>query len=234
MLECFPDWIKTILFPVRFSLQMKTGRLLTTKGIIDNQTPDEKLMEEFGQNGDMRAFEVLLARYRSQVYGFIVKSIPDRDSADDLYQEVFLRVIRASGQYQRSATFRTWLFTIIRNILTDHYRRVKVRSCVNSMSSDANISETNRPEDQFEDSQQDPFRETAQKEIREAIESAVRCLPEEQKQIFLLREEAGLDFEAAARTAGCSVNTAKSRMRYALLKLRENLIRAGVQKAEVL
>src|SRR5215468_2891832 len=79
------------------------------------------------QRGDVRAFEVLLARHRKPVYNFILRFVGSREQAEDLLQETFLRVIKGADSYQREAKFTTWLYTIARNQCVDLSRRMKLR-----------------------------------------------------------------------------------------------------------
>lgn len=184
-------------------------------------------MERYSQKADVKAFEILLRRFRTELFGFLVRSCGDHALAEDLYQETFIRVIKAASTYSSSARFRTWIFTIARNLLTDHYRRQSVRRIVMP------LNRSTDPDD--EENADYPDRDVAPADARVAsieIAGALRDilaeLPAEQREMFLLREEAGLDFKEAARVTGCSENTAKSRMRYALLKMRDEFTRRGL------
>src|SRR5579883_1130080 len=94
------------------------------EGVQDDS--DEGLMERY-RDGEVRAFEVLLVRHRRSVYNFILRSVADAAHAEDLLQETFLRVIKGSAEYERKARFKTWLFTIARNLCVDASRRGKHR-----------------------------------------------------------------------------------------------------------
>ncbi|MCD4654471.1 sigma-70 family RNA polymerase sigma factor [bacterium] len=182
-------------------------------------------MLRYSRNGDIAAFEVLLKRYQNQLFGFLIQSCRSRDRAEDLYQETFFRVVRSAGNYKTSASFRTWLFTIARNLLIDEHRKTLTRP--------QETRTKNHDTNEFIDSTivsetPDAERIMRSREIRETIQSALASLPEQQREMFLLRENAGLDFKEAARITACSVNTAKSRMRYALLRIREKLEQSGL------
>src|SRR5258708_30537622 len=91
-----------------------------------NETADEDLMVMY-QKGEVRAFEVLLSRHRKPVYNFILRFVGDRETAEDLLQEAFMRVIKGAEAYKRQAKFTTWLYTIARNLCVDQTRRRKHR-----------------------------------------------------------------------------------------------------------
>src|SRR3954466_11835091 len=91
-----------------------------------NDTADEDLMVMY-QKGEVRAFEVLLSRHRKPVFNFILRFVGDRETAEDLLQEAFMRVIKGAEAYQRQAKFTTWLYTIARNLCVDASRRGKHR-----------------------------------------------------------------------------------------------------------
>ena len=90
-----------------------------------NRMSDEELMIEYGKKGDAKAFEELLNRYRSQVFGYFVSACRHRETAEDLFQETFFRIIRSARSYKPKSSFRTWVFTIARNILIDWSRKSK-------------------------------------------------------------------------------------------------------------
>ena len=175
------------------------------------------------RDGDARAFEVLLTRHRKQIYNFVLRLVMDKAHAEDLLQETFLRVVRGRETYERQAKFTTWLYTIARNLCVDASRRQKHRR---ADSLDAPINE--------EEGSATLLDRTADKGVRvdqsvighqlgERIQAAVATLAAEQREVFLLREVHDLAFKEIAEIVGCPENTVKSRMRYALEKLREAL-----------
>jgi len=182
---------------------------------------DESLMLRY-RDGDVRAFELLVTRHRKPVFNFILRFVRDTTQAEDVTQETFLRLIKGADAYQRQAKFTTWLYTIARNLCVDAARRGKHRKAA---SLDAPIDDDTGaslldlvPDGGPAVDRQAPGRELALR-LRQAIES----LPDEQREIFLLREMADLQFNEIAAVVGCPENTVKSRMRYALEKLREAL-----------
>jgi RNA polymerase sigma-70 factor (ECF subfamily) len=182
---------------------------------------DESLMLLY-REGDMRAFEVLVERHRKPVYNFILRFVRNTTQAEDLLQDTFLRVVKSADSYERQAKFTTWLYTIARNLCVDASRRGRHRQ-VDSL--DALIgSDNGRTRIEFvPDLGAGVERRAIGSELRAQIQNAIEMLPEEQREIFLLREVADLQFNEIAAVIGCPENTVKSRMRYALEKLREEL-----------
>jgi RNA polymerase sigma-70 factor (ECF subfamily) len=180
---------------------------------------DERLMLRF-QAGDVRAFEALVRRHRSPVFSFLVRLTGDRGRAEDLCQEVFLRVVKAAARWEERATFRSWLFTLARNLSVDEARRAAFRRAepldAASGAPDAAAASPG------------PERGAASALLRPKLEAALAALPHEQREVFLLREHAGLRFAEIAEVTGTPENTVKSRMRYALEGLREKLAALGV------
>ena len=183
----------------------------------------EQLMSAY-VDGDLSAFEALFARHRRSLFHWILSRVESRAVAEDLFQEAFLRVVRRRSEYRASGAFQAWLFTIARNVLMDHYRRTGRRS-EGHTSRDAEAGTEGRPESIPDASPEvDPARRGQALELGERIEAALRLLPEEQRDVFLLREVGGLDFKGIAEVVGCALPTAKSRMRYALAALRSRLV----------
>jgi RNA polymerase sigma-70 factor (ECF subfamily) len=158
------------------------------------------------QAGDARAYERLVRDYGDRIYRFVRRMVGDR-LADDLTQEVFVRVHRSIATYEPGGSFESWLFTIANNLCVDALRRRR--------------DERGRP-DLLEPAVRvaDPLEE---RELHSALLRAVAELPEEQRQVFLLREEAGLPFKEIARLTECPINTALGRMHYAMEHLRNSL-----------
>ena len=190
-------------------------------GVSDDT--DEALMERY-RAGDVRAFEVLLTRHRRPVYNFLLRSVLDPAQAEDLLQETFLRVIKGSEDYERQAKFTTWLYTIARNLCVDASRRAKHRR---AQSLDVPIGDDDAGGrtllDVTPDSRATVDRAVIGKQLGERIQTAVDALVEEQREVFLMREVLDLSFKEIAEVVGCPENTVKSRMRYALEKLRDAL-----------
>jgi RNA polymerase sigma-70 factor, ECF subfamily len=181
---------------------------------------DERLMLRF-QDGDARAFEALVRRHRTPVHSFLVRLTRDRARAEDLCQEVFLRVVKGAGDWQPRARFATWVYTLARNLAVDESRRQAFRR-----ADPLDDPGHGRPEAASEAPSPDRVADGAL--LRPKLEAALSALPDEQREVFLLREYAGLRFAEIAEVTGTPENTVKSRMRYALEALREKLLALGV------
>lgn len=183
---------------------------------------DESLMLRY-RDGDVRAFELLVTRHRKPVFNFILRFVRDTAAAEDVTQETFLRLVKGADAYERQAKFTTWLYTIARNLCVDAARRGKHRKAA---SLDAPIGDEDGSAsllDLVPDGGAAVDRQAQSKELRLRLQQAIESLPDEQREIFLLREVADLQFNEIASVIGCPENTVKSRMRYALEKLREAL-----------
>jgi RNA polymerase sigma-70 factor, ECF subfamily len=183
---------------------------------------DESLMLRY-RDGDVRAFELLVTRHRKPLFNFILRFVRDTAAAEDVTQETFLRLVKGADAYERQAKFTTWLYTIARNLCVDAARRGKHRKAA---SLDAPIGDEDGSAsllDLVPDGGAAVDRQAQSKELRLRLQQAIEALPDEQREIFLLREVADLQFNEIANVIGCPENTVKSRMRYALEKLREAL-----------
>lgn len=181
----------------------------------------ESLMLRF-RSGDVRAFEILLQRHRQSIYEFVLRSVGTYNTAqaEDLTQETFLRVVKQAGSYEPRSKFTTWLFTLARNLCIDASRRRKHRK---AQSLDAPDEEGHSLLDRTSDGGMPVDRQAVSTELRARLERAIEELPEDQREVFLMRESADLSFKEIADVIGISENTVKSRMRYALEKLRASL-----------
>jgi RNA polymerase sigma-70 factor (ECF subfamily) len=184
---------------------------------------DENLMLRF-RDGDSRAFEQLLLRHRRPVYAFVLRFIGSHNSAlaEDLTQEAFLRVVKNARSYEHQARFTTWLYTMARNLCVDALRRGKHRR---AQSLDAPSDHQDGPSllERTADCSAPPDRRAINHELGQRLKQAVDALPDDQREVFLMREVADLQFKEIAAIVGIPENTVKSRMRYALEKLREAL-----------
>jgi len=183
---------------------------------------DESLMLRY-RDGDVRAFELLVTRHRKALFNFILRFVRDTAAAEDVTQETFLRLVKGADAYERQAKFTTWLYTIARNLCVDAARRGKHRKAA---SLDAPLGDEDGSAsllDLVPDGAAGVDRQAQSRELAVRLRQAIEALPDEQREIFLLREVADLQFNEIANVIGCPENTVKSRMRYALEKLREAL-----------
>src|SRR5215813_13901317 len=142
------------------------------------------------QKGDVRAFEVLLARHRKPVYNFILRFVASREQAEDLLQETFLRVIKGSNSYQREAKFTTWLYTIARNQCVDLSRRMKLRRATSLDAPAAGHGDDAEGAPLLEvmaDGGAQVERSAMGSELQVRIKAAIDSLSQEQREVFLMR-----------------------------------------------
>lgn len=190
---------------------------------IAPETTDEVLLERYVK-GDVRAFETLLARHRGAVYSFLLRSVRDAAAAEDLFQETFLRVVQRADQFNGQSRFTTWLYTIARNLTVDHARRMQHRRHASLDAPRGSASDDARPLGESIAGNALPAdRLAVEAEVRSTFQVALEALPDEQREVFLLRQVEGLAFADIAAIVGIPENTAKSRMRYALERLQQAL-----------
>lgn len=169
---------------------------------------DAALMFRY-RDGDTQAFELLYRRHNDALYRYLLRLSLNRATAEDLYQEVWSRIIKSRDRYRPTAKFTTYLYRIAHNCFIDFVRRNK-RYASDMQVDDADLVDTrDLPEDQAE-----------RQRFRQRLFSALGQLPAEQRDVFLLHEEAGLNLDEIAVTTGVNRETAKSRLRYANKKLR--------------
>jgi len=177
---------------------------------------DAQLMLAYA-SGEMRAFETLYSRHRAALYRYLVRQARDGEIANDLFQEVWSRVIATRARYEPRAKFRTFLFTLAYNCFIDHCRRVKARPGGLGID-DADAADL-LPAD--EDGR--PEAVLQRDECSRRYRAALATLPPEQRDVYLLHEESELSLEEIARVTGVGAETAKSRLRYAVGKLKAAL-----------
>jgi RNA polymerase sigma-70 factor (ECF subfamily) len=173
-------------------------------------TTDEQLYADY-LDGDAAAFERLYTRYREPVYGFLRRSGLAPSDVEDLYQDIWLGIARAGNGF-RGGNFRAWLYQVARNRLTDRFRRHQLRP-VAEPDQVAELADADPPLE----------RRVAAADCLERLRTALTGLPGDQRDAFLLREEAGLGLADIAAVVGAGIETVKSRLRYALRKLRAEL-----------
>jgi RNA polymerase sigma-70 factor, ECF subfamily len=184
-------------------------------------SPDDgELMLRYAR-GDLQAFAQLYARHRGPLYRYLARQVRDAEAASDLFQEVWSRVIAHRAQYEPRAQFRTFLFRIAHNCFIDHQRRAAVRP--RRAPSAADDDGESGPESVPAPECETPEAQAQESEFLHRYRAALESLPAEQRDAFLLYEQSGLRLEEVAAITGVGVETAKSRLRYALAKLRAAL-----------
>lgn len=181
---------------------------------------DGALMERY-RDGEEACFAVLLRRHQGPVFRFFLRHVGDVETAEDLTQEAFIRVVHNRASFRTGARFTTWVYTIARNLAVDEMRKRRYRR---HRSLDEPLGgRDGDPGRTLGDLVGDPKERTeaqaADLELRAVLETAIGRLPEEQREVFTLREMGGLSFQEIAEVVGCNENTVKSRMRYALERL---------------
>jgi len=181
---------------------------------------DEGLMLAY-QAGDAAAFEVLYGRWRRRLFRYLTQQCGQQGGCDELFQDIWLRVVNARQHYAATAPFHAWLFQIAHNRLMDHWRTTRRTPIEAIAGSDDEafdfIAAIPAPEDCR------PDRQAERKALAEHLVAAVRALPDVQREAFLLAEDGGLSLEEIARLTEVGRETVKSRLRYAMGKLRQEL-----------
>lgn len=180
------------------------------QGMLSFMPSDEQLMLKY-QAGDAAAFDVLYEKYKGDVYRFLSRQL-EPTIAEELYQDIWMKLIKAKDRYQQSASFRTYLYTITHNCLHDHWRQH------NKMPTPANETEENTLSDFI-----NPETITNDRLTITKLLEGIQLLPDEQQQAFLLKVESGLSLEEIASVMQATQESTKSRLRYAMKKLREHL-----------
>ncbi len=178
--------------------------------------PDYELIQRFIK-GDESCFEQLIHRHKNKVFAYISLYIRDQALAEDLFQDTFMKVIQSvkSGRYQDNGKFISWVMRIAHNLIIDHFRRIKQMNTVSNDDYDSDLFNSRKlAESTVEDNM---IRKQIQKDVRKMISQ----LPDDQREVVILRHYAGLSFKEIADMTDVSINTALGRMRYALINMRK-------------
>jgi len=159
------------------------------------------------QDGNAGAFETLYTRHRGRLYRFVLRSVKTRGTAEELFQEIWIRVIEARSRYTPQARFTTWLYTIAHNLLTDHWRK-------------KGLALVELDEDAQAPAPDDPARSAEARQALSRFAAALGALPPLQRQAFLMHQEGGLSIAEISQATGSNEEAAKSRLRYAMAKLK--------------
>ncbi len=190
------------------TLSLSRARAVAYAPAMDPAPEDSALMLRY-KDGDVQAFETLYRRHNDSLYRYLLRLCRHRDTAEDLFQEVWGKIIKACERYRPTAKFTTFLYRVAHNCFIDHIRRNKRHQNTADIEPDTQQNPAEGPEIEVERSL-----------ARRRLESALGDLPEEQRDVFLLHEEGGLSLDAIAQVTGVNRETAKSRLRYAVNKLR--------------
>lgn len=189
-----------------------------------DERSDEQLMMAY-QNGDTQAFEMLLTRHGKGVHRFALRMLGDSMQAEEVAQDSFLRIIQSASRYKAKASFRNYLYQIARNLCIDLLRkRPREVRHTGSDACQAGVFES------IPDGNPGPEGHVSAEQLRTAIHRALLSLPPDQRETFLLKEVKDMKLQDVAAVTGTNLNTVKSRLRYALIRLREHLTKEGIGK----
>jgi RNA polymerase sigma-70 factor (ECF subfamily) len=187
----------------------------------DGDASDESLMLAYGL-GDPLAFDRLYARHRGPVFRYLLRHLGERAVAEELHQEVWLRVVRGRSTYEPAAKFTTWLYTVARSRLVDHWRASRHARLL-SLDDDDSEPPLEPVSDPDQTGHDDPLEAAVRIQTGMRLQDALAALPPAQRDAFLLHIEAGLAIAEIAALARVGEETVKSRLRYAYARLRRTL-----------
>lgn len=188
---------------------------------------DEQLVSLF-QKGNNNAFDILLKRYESKVFSYLLCSVKNQELAEDLFQDVFVKmVVRIKNrQYTENGKFSSWMMRIVHNHLIDYYRTSPAELILSNDQSEVDLF-NNADIAINENREQELIDQQTLVEVRELIS----LLPDPQREVLLMRIYDELSFKEIAEKTNCSINTALGRMRYAILNLRHMAYERGINMA---
>ncbi|MDP6674978.1 MAG: sigma-70 family RNA polymerase sigma factor [Gammaproteobacteria bacterium] len=181
--------------------------------------PDDKVLMVRYRDGEVQAFEVLYARHKGPLYRYFLRRGLGTEPAAELAQEVWMKIIRTKDRYEPSAKFTTYMYRLAHNCLIDLSRRSAYKITQQVIGDDIDVAGLPAT------ATANPEAEAIYNESVEQFRSALANLPDEQREAFILKQESGLSLADIAHVTGVSTETAKSRLRYAFSKLRQQLIR---------
>ncbi|PKO69890.1 MAG: RNA polymerase subunit sigma [Betaproteobacteria bacterium HGW-Betaproteobacteria-14] len=187
-----------------------------------DEMSDEALMLAY-REGDAAAFEALYRRWRGRLYRYLLRQCGNAAQADELFQDIWLKIVGARRGYEVAAKFSTWLFRIAHNRLIDHYRTQGRAALVSLVSYDDDPADADRVAALPAAASSQPEAIIERKALAHELVRHIEALPAAQRETFLLSEEGELTLEEIAAATGVNRETAKSRLRYAVNKLRAAL-----------
>jgi len=177
---------------------------------------DQELVQAFLQ-GDESCIEILIRRHKKKVFTYILLTVKNQALAEDLFQETFIKVIQSlrDGKYRDNGRFLSWVIRISHNLIIDHFRKEKQMNAISNDDKEVDLFNSKRLSDMnIEDI-------LIRNQIRTDLRKLIYSLPEDQREVVLLRHFGGLSFKEIADQTDVSINTALGRMRYALINLRK-------------
>ncbi|TAL64268.1 MAG: sigma-70 family RNA polymerase sigma factor [Bacteroidetes bacterium] len=170
--------------------------------------------------GEQSCFEQLIHRHKNKVFAYISLYIRDQALAEDIFQDTFLKVIHSvkAGKYSDNGKFLSWVMRIAHNLIIDHFRRIKQMNTISNDNYESDLFNSKRfAEDNVED-------DMVKRQIHQDIRKMISHLPDDQREVVILRHYADLSFKEIADITGVSINTALGRMRYALINMRKLMV----------
>ncbi len=182
---------------------------------LENTTSDAILVREY-LDGKESSLEVLITRHKQRVYSFIYSKVLDRDVTEDVFQDTFIKVIRTlkKGKYNEEGKFLPWVMRIAHNLVIDHFRKNK-RMPKFQTSKDFDIF------DVISDGEESTENQMINSQVHEDVKRLIEELPDDQKEVLIMRMYKEMSFKEIAEATDVSINTALGRMRYALINLRK-------------
>jgi RNA polymerase sigma factor (sigma-70 family) len=193
-----------------------------------NQKSDYELVQEF-VSGSQVSLEVLIHRHRKRIYTYIILLVKDQHLAEDIFQETFYKVIRSlkGGKYRDNGKFISWVLRIAHNLIIDHFRKGKQLNTYSNDDYESDIFNLKKLSDKT--IEQNMVENQIAKDIRKLIQE----LPDDQREVVVLRHYCGLSFKEIADHTDVSINTALGRMRYALINLRKLIKERNLSLTEI-
>ena len=184
---------------------------------------DQELIVSY-MEGNEKAFEVLLNRHKEKIYTSIYLFVKDAELAEDIFQDVFIKIIRSlnKGKYNHQGKFLQWAMRISYNMCVDHFRKSKRRTKVSPTETFDIFDVLESPEENME-------QQMIKNQIHLKIRKVVDKLPQEQREVVILRHYADMSFKEIAQLTHVSINTALGRMRYALINMRKVIEEEKIQ-----
>src|SRR4051794_39306144 len=172
-------------------------------------SPDEALLDRFCK-GDARAFEELMRRHRTPLFNFILRSVRQRETAEEILQDTWVRIIQGAPDFHRAAKFSTWAYTVARNLCIDHARKAALRRHPSLDQKPHGRDDGATLGEQVKDPKAAVDRDAIGKQLQVRLAEAITALPPDQREVFVLREYSDLPFKEIAEIVGAPENTVKS------------------------
>jgi RNA polymerase sigma-70 factor, ECF subfamily len=196
---------------LRAALSTPSRGTTKTRGLSELRELDDTDLVNAFLAGESRSFDVLVDRYQARLLNFVYRIVGDRERAEDLVQEVFIRVYRHLARFDRSKKFSTWIYTIASNLGKNELRNRSRNPLVLFTSITQGWEDEERPLE-FEDPSSRPDDLFRKRHVKELVEQSVAQLPQHHREVFVLREIEGRSYEEIAEITRCNLGTVKSRL----------------------